>query len=63
MKTAGHDVLQVIVASVHPGPPLPLQQRLGDLLVLVGLGHGRTVRVGTAGPQHRKTLLAHFILL
>ena len=35
-----HNVLQLVQAGVDAGPPLPLQQRLGDLLVAHGLGDG-----------------------
>ena len=63
VKTACHDVLQVVVAPVHPRPPLPLQQRLSDLLVLQGLRHWRTVSLATGGPQHQASLLSHFTLV
>ena len=38
-----HQVLELLQAGVDPRPPLPLQERLGDLLVLVGPGHGHVL--------------------
>ena len=51
LKSHGHDVFQFIQALIHARSSLPLQQRLGDLLVLVSSWHGNiwVTRAGRGG--------------
>ncbi len=49
LQRIDHEVFQLVQALVDPGPPLPLQQGLHHLAVLVGPRHGGRVGGGGGG--------------